>query len=362
MHSGWLGISDPTGWALLAVWNLGALAVVLTLGGLLVWHRGTERHRRRMASQRRWQPLVLEYLYARIEELRAPAANRLREAVRPTERRDFAGFVLGYLRDLRGSEADALRQLLRALGLLELARAELGSRNTWRRARAAQLLEAMRAPESVPDLIRAIDDTSPLVSYVAASALVRIGGEEACVAVAETLTRRSDWNPSQIKAILLGGGRDLTDRLVTLLGRCDPREEKTKVLVDLLGILRLQAAAEMLLELLRRGSPAELRVSILRALGRLSHAPALGVVRDAARDPSWVVRCQAVLALGRIGDPSSVPVLVAALADEEYWVRFNAALALRSLGEAGRSVLARVSEQPHAAAAIAREVLLEDAA
>ncbi|HYM81000.1 MAG TPA: HEAT repeat domain-containing protein [Candidatus Limnocylindria bacterium] len=362
MDSGWFGISDPTGWALLAVGNLSALAAVLTLCAFLTWHRGTEQHRRRMVNRHRWQRLVLEYLSAPTEDLRMPAANQLREAVRASERHDFAGFVLGYLRNLRGTEADSLRELLRSLGLLDLARRELKARNPWRRASAAQLLDAMRAPESVPDLVRAVQDRSVLVSFLSASALVRIGGEEACAAVAEALTRRSDWNPSQIKEILLGGGPHLTDRLVSLLDRCDPNEEKTKLLVELLGILRYGPAAETLLVLLRRGCPEELRVSILRALGRLGYAPAGEVVRAAAVDPSWVVRSQAVLALGRIGDASCVPVLEAALADDQYWVRFNAALALRSLGEAGRLVLARVSGEAHAAAIVAREVLLEDAA
>ena len=358
LESAWFGISDTPPWLLWAVLILGTTALAMVLATLLVWSVSNRKRHSIMLAHERWEPLVLEYLCNSGSEDRAAMGRRIGAEIHAHQRVLFGDFILGYLKELRGAEADNLRKLLATNGFSETGRRGLRARDSWVRARAALLLGGLRDVEAIPALITATHDHNEVTSYAAATALIQIGGRESLAAVTSALGRRDDWNPSQIKEILLEGGTEFGEDLAELLARCNPAEEKTKILVELLGNLRYYSAGTLMLEFLRSNPSEELRISLIRSLGRLEFDGASTDLLQALEDPNWVVRSQATLALGRIGGEHLIPRFENALHDESYWVRFNAAVALDALGLAGRPVLERVARSASPASLIAQEILL----
>jgi HEAT repeat protein len=196
-----------------------------------------------------------------------------------------------------------------------------------------------------------------VASFAAAAALIQIGGRSSVSVVASTLSRREDWNLAQIHELLDRGGVELGVDLLHVLETTEPDEPRARTLVEMLGQIRFVPAAPLLREWLRRFPPVEVRVSIVRALGRMEDADSAEAIRDQLANPFWVVRSQAALALGRIGDLDAAPALERALADESFWVCNNAAIALYQLGAPGRAALERAALGSGPRALVAREAL-----
>ena len=126
---------------------------------------------------------------------------------------------------------------------------------------------------------------------------------------------------------------------------------------NVLGLLDELPAWEGLAENAGSGS-VEVRISAVRALGRLGLPQAIGPVTACLRageDPA--LRAAAAYALGRIGDPRSTAPLAACLEDPHYWVAHNAAMALAGIGGAGVTALSLAAAGLGSGAAHAREAL-----
>ena len=90
---------------------------------------------------------------------------------------------------------------------------------------------------------------------------------------------------------------------------------------------------------------AELRVTAVRALGKLAAAEHREPIVERLRDPAWFVRAAAARALQSSGEDAAVDdALGQALRDSEWWVRANAARSLARRGETGVARLAAALE------------------
>ncbi len=85
------------------------------------------------------------------------------------------------------------------------------------------------------------------------------------------------------------------------------------------------------------GHPA-IKITCMRALGRLRCPEFGGVVSSALFHEDWRVRAQAAQASGRCSN-RTIPHLRNLLYDDFYYVRINAAKSLSQLGEKGRTIL-----------------------
>jgi HEAT repeat protein len=300
---------------------------------------------------------VLDYVCAADDPAREAALARVRSAVATRDRDAFTALVLDYLSELRGDDAERLRVLVRALGAVDRARHALRSRSPWRRALAARALGLLRARDHSAALVAATAHRHPVASFAAAAALIQIGGRDGVAAVAATLGLRDDWNMAQTHELLDQGGAELGLDLLRVLERSSPDQPRARTLAEMLGQIRFAPAAPALREWLRQDPPVEVRVSIVRALGRMQDGESADAIREQLTNPFWVVRSQAALALGRVGDHDAAPALERALDDESFWVRCNAAIALHQIGDAGRQALERAARGTGPAALVAREAL-----
>lgn len=119
-------------------------------------------------------------------------------------------------------------------------------------------------------------------------------------------------------------------RLLQIYRDVSPENTKLqKSLVDVLGTLRVQEAAEPLQQTLKKTSDERLKVTILQVLGQIQATSALTVLEKYAthqRDPGY--RQAAIASLGKLPSKKAIPPLQNALTDSIPHVRWNAALGL----------------------------------
>ncbi len=115
--------------------------------------------------------------------------------------------------------------------------------------------------------------------------------------------------------------------LLALLERGPAADVKWSV-VEALGDLRDRRAAPHLLKLLPDGDPA-VRAAAIVAMTKIKAPEFVAPLSAAARTGD--ARLPAIWALGALGDPAAVPVLAELLRDPDKYVRYNAQQALKRL-------------------------------
>jgi HEAT repeat protein len=261
----------------------------------------------------------------------------LRRFDRPVVRRMLLRLAL----DLRGEESRAIVDLYRRLGLLNAELAALRAWRAGRRAAAAANLATLRAGQTQRQLERALDDPDRRVRVAVVRALGEIGDRRALLALVRRLGERSPTVVRQVEEVLLERGREVVAEIVEY-ARTTPALRGCRAAVEVLGLLRAPAAADLLLDLVRHRDQ-ELRVRAVKAAAAIGDPRFLEPFHELLADPVWAVRCQAARGLGTLGSASSIPLLADALRDAHWWVRFYAAVSLAELGEAGHAAL-RVAE------------------
>ena len=215
-----------------------------------------------------------------------------------------AGGIRGLVAELE-SEENSRRQYQLALQLASFGEEavaplvgflEGGDLNL--RVVAAEALEVLRSPRSVPALCAALSDSAENVRYRSAIALNAIGAPE-------------------------GEGA-----LLVLLD--DPENHVRMEALNGLAALGNEAVLETAQEFLLAEEHWN-RSGALGALGTLGSSAALPLVEDCLFDENEGVRREAVIALLRIGSPEARQALEGALADEDFEVRLYAKEALKRL-------------------------------
>jgi HEAT repeat protein len=243
--------------------------------------------RRRATSERLVRPLAIALVEE--DDAETPELSSADQAV-------LADVLGRYARKLSGEAHARIGIYFRGSAALQSALAELRSRRSWRRAKAAYRLGDMCCPEVAPQLLAALEDGRRDVRASAARSLGRLG---------------------------------IVDTALPLIVQLDsgrlPHGVAGQALVEL--------GPPVVPELRRIAEHAEpgVRATALTVLGLVGDSSDSDVALLALRDPSAVVREAAAEALGRIGAPDAEVELGVGLDDRVRSVRAAAATALGQL-------------------------------
>ena|SRR5712692_4551170 len=260
----------------------------------------------------------------------------------PMDREIVETILLNTMEVATAADIPGLLRLLRFSGLLDMRIYEAQVSRGWRRQRALVSLGRMRAPEAIPALTEALDDTDTKTRAAAVRGLGRTGLLEAARQILERMVAgRLRMPAAPVQIALVNCCRSQPELLLPYLRRAEG--ETRELLARVLGELATPDMVDDLL--LLAGDPLpEVRASTARALGEAKPGLALRVLSALARDPEWFVRLRAVAALGGLEDPRAIPALVEALCDANRYVRLRAAASLVRLDLHLEEVLERVVE------------------
>jgi HEAT repeat protein len=333
----------------LAVTSTGAvLAASLVLGAMAARILRVLLKGRRVRAEQAMRPMVLAVVCG------AGAPPELISA-RGEQGRAAERILFAYLAQVRGEAAVFLAGVLARRGAMARLIRRTHSPRAHRRARAAERLGLIAAPDAEARLAELVTgDQNAEVRIVASRALGKTGSAAAARTLLHSLSRPAPVPEGVVASALLELGPEAVPGLRAELA--GGRRQRAMA-ANVLGLLDELPAWEGLVENVGGGS-VEVRASAVRALGRLGLPQAIGPVTaclHAAEDP--LLRATAAHALGRIGDPASARPLAACLEDPHYWVAHNAAMALAEIGAPGLIELSLAAAGLGSGAAHAREAL-----
>jgi len=294
-------------------------------------------------------------------------ASTMQRHMRPYDLRLVEEIMLQQAAELRGQERYYMTLAFEALGSVRREMKRLRSQAWWRRREAAIKLGIMKSEESVPALMKAVNDESEVVRLAAVRALGNMNHPEGVGLLLDVMEDKDEWTGARVIEVVasLGEepryvGADRLDRYVGLdrLGAtASPRRKM--LLIQLCGIMRWVETVPTIIPMLF-DEDVETRISAARALGLIGEYTAAVPLRKALDDKRWEVRAQAAESVGLLQDWDAVELLTHCLQDNNWWVRHNAANSLYQLGDEGIPVLQRISSQDgHPAAVLAAQVLAE---
>lgn len=315
----------------------------------------------RIYSDRRQR--LWEHLSARWEEpvllaLSDPASvPRVRQLVAPQHRLHFVRFALEYARRVRGEE----RRVLQALAEPYLApiAQRAASREVEVRTRAVQTLGTLGLPRYAPEVVKALDDPSPLVAMVAVRALASSEHPEHAADVLRHLHRFEGWSRSFMASMLAAIGTAAAPALRASLGDGHEVFWVRSVAAEALTMLKDFASGDVAAAVVSTEDDRELVASALRLLAAVGTPEHVAAVRARCASPDNVVRAHALDALGIIGEKDDIPRLLDAMSDPSPWVAIHAARSLFAAG--GTKLLQDLGDSDHPRATLARQILVEEA-
>jgi HEAT repeat protein len=311
-------VSDP--FVAAAIWS-GAAALLLTLLLSLQIVRlrvGLRLDERRTArAQVKWRP----HLHAAV----AGEATPEMPALVARERLAFLTLWVHLQASLRGDGREALNDVARRLGLDLHARAMLSGRGRTERLLAMLVLGHLGDSHAWPLLQRHVGRDANAQSLTALWAMARIDPQAAAQYMTTLFIEREDWALAHVAGILQQAAEPVERELVALLPQLDPASLPRALRIA--EAIRVSLPAPVLGAALRS---SEVPVLIAALRGELTFE-ILGEVRALLAHEDWQVRISAVKALGRIGERSDVERLAALLGDPEWWVRYRAAQSLVGL-------------------------------
>jgi len=198
------------------------------------------------------------------------------------------------------------------------------------RRETARALGRLRFRTATRALIRRLEDTDVNVRFYAAWALGELCAREAVPALVTALSD-ADWNVRNQAAWALRVIQDPAG--VKLLVRMlnNPKTDRKQVLWIVQGFPAKQAVPEFV-RLLHRARSADLRVPVVRLLGKTGNEAALEAIEQAVGDGAATVRCAALEVLSR--NPREVfrdRFAELAHSDPDRGVRAAAAAALKAM-------------------------------
>lgn len=251
--------------------------------------------------------------------------------------------VVAFLPKVRGLPADDLGELMRAHGEVDKAVKMLSARSAVDRASAAYLLGLVRDPDSVPQVLRLLEDPAPDVRLVAARALGAVGDPSAATGVLRGLRTRNGeiglpaWVASEA---LLAMGAGIRTALQGGLSSDDPAVRNVCTVVA--GHGNFHATAPQLRILLASDNDGDVRAAAAVALGRVGGVEDVATLaRHSDASELTVLRRTCATALGDLGHREGLEILAGLLGDGD---RRLAELAADSLVRMGSEGIARLEE------------------
>lgn len=275
--------------------------------------------RRREKAEQRLKPEVLAWLD---EEGGSIPRRRLEKEV-------FEGLVARYGRALRGLDRDRLAEMAREQGIEKSLAQQLRSRKWWRRAAAAYRVGDIGLP-LVRQLVSALEDENRQVRDSAARSLGRLGAVAGVQPLVVSLAHNRIARAVGAQA-LIDIGLAAADPLERLLWHHD--ESIRAVAAELLG--HIEQGSVNALEMASNDMNPEVRVSVVRALGRCGSRTSVEIVNRMLDDPVPFVRAAAATAVGSLGTKDRFKRLVDMAVRDEYLPAKAAAAAIAVLEPEG---------------------------
>lgn len=326
------------------------LNVLLVAIVAIVRARANKRARHQREITALWTPIF----HRAIEGLENPTLP----AIANRDRAMVLGLWIHYFQYLRGKARICLRRLAYYIGLNHSTSELLHHRNMAQRALAVVALGNMGTPEAWDELVRLSNDDNPMLSLLAARAMLRINPKWAVPILLKQLDHRDDWPMTRIGGIFEEAPAASVEPHLREALRLSSPTGASRIL-SLLSLIHVKESWLLLKPLLEPHQSPNLLAAALRA----THDPrARASVLLLASHADWVVRAQVAAALGRIGQPGDEKLLKNMLGDPAWWVRYRAACALRNLPFISRESLEALMNDKHAdpfARDILRQALAE---
>ncbi|MCG6988669.1 MAG: HEAT repeat domain-containing protein [Gemmatimonadetes bacterium] len=353
-----VGLVEAMGLRTSALWLLALVVGALILMALVFAAYAVYLRIHTDRRQRLWEQLSARWEEPVLLALSDPAsAPRVHELVAPQHRLHFVRFALEYARRVKGEERRVLQTLAEPY-LAPIAR-RAHSREVEVRTRAVQTLGSLGLPPYAPEVVKALDDPSPLVAMVAARALASSEHPEHAARVLEHLHRFEGWSRSFMASMLAAVGPAAAPALRASFGDAHGAPWVRAVAAEALTMLRDFDAGDLAAAVVSTEDDRELVASALRLLAAVGTPEHVAAVRARCASPDNVVRVHALDALGIVGEEDDLPRLLGAMSDPSPWVAIHAARGLRAAG--GMRLLRDLSDSDHPRAALARQVLGEEA-
>jgi HEAT repeat protein len=243
---------------------------------------------------------------------------------------------------LAAAEADRIRDLV---ALSPAARHEVGRLEdsaASRRMEACRFAGRLGDRAVVPRLVRLLRDPDPAVRRKAIRALGELRATETVPDIVAAIEAMGEWSNLLLLMALIRMGPAAAPAIGALLA--EPGARSPAMLKGLLQVTgRIGVAADpAAIRALAAHDDMEVRIEAVRLLGSIAPDPASGDVCLAAMDDGlWPVRAIAAASLGRLRDERALPHLARSMGDPAYWVRHHVAEAMASMGEAGVEALRR---------------------
>jgi HEAT repeat protein len=330
--------------------------LILIIVPYLILHRWTVNLLGRYAERRkgRFEPHVLNLLND------PTVTEPLERGLLPGDKKFIKGLLVQQAVQLKGQDRRNMTFVFEKVGYVESEMGALHSRRWWRRLEAAINLGTMQSQIAIPALIDAMRDPVEDVRLAAARALGQLNEPRGLQLLLDVIEEGDRWTGSSIAEAVISMGPAISPTLINRL-KSTTNINARLLYVQLCGLLRITAAVNLLL-LLLRNPDKETRASAAQALGQLGDISAVESLIIALNDDSWETRAQAAKSLGTLGDKQAIGELRQALSDGNWGVRHNAANALYLLGEEGIKALREtLCSSEGVARTVAAQVLAEKA-
>ena len=209
----------------------------------------------------------------------AAGASPTGPALSPAIARRFDALACSLVVNLRGEDCDILARLLYDRGLVHAARRR--TRNRWPRdrARAAELLGAVKSTAAFPDLVRLLGDRQASVRAAAAGALGRTGDPYAAAPLLKALEGPRALSIDVVSAAILEIGEPPANLLSH--GLRSPSASTRALTAELLGSYQMVSATSELAQTLTSDGCPDVRQRAARALDRIGTRDATEALRQA---------------------------------------------------------------------------------
>jgi HEAT repeat protein len=283
----------------------------------------SRRRATRVESRRQfWQPKLIQL----ISDDSDPAG--LSAGVDSAERRDVVEIAWDLARRLRGQDRTRVQQF--AVPLLGVLDDDLGARRQETRARAVQIVSCLGGDAYEETVVAHLDDSSTLVSLVAARALAQPNRVQRIGGILDRLHRYDAWSQALLSSMLANVGSEATPAMRRYLEDDRNTSHSRAAVARALELLRDVEAADVAAQQLDSadGEVVAACLRLLSVVGRGIHAVG---VRPLLTDDRFFIRSAAITTLGRIGVREDAEAIVQMVDGDSPWVAIRSAQALWDL-------------------------------
>jgi hypothetical protein len=329
------------------------LSLLMLIAVFLLRIRLVMVQRRQRFFEAQWQPLLAECVFGVPAEI---------PQVPPKMRYHFLRVWNFHHESLAGASRANLEALAASMHLGEIARELMHTGNLRERLIAVMTIGHLRDRTQWHELRDLVAHPSPMLSLLAARALIDIDAPSTLAWLITVMAARDDWPLSRVVTILREVGPDLVT--LPLIGaaeaaaRGEGGDTQVARLLKMMEVAHIEHVSPFVGKIAREDKSPELIASALRLM---QDPRDLDIVRIHTKHESWFVRATAIQTLGRIGGKSDMQFLIDMLSDTHWWVRYRAARALLALPDMPLDVVDHACGklQDHFAADILAQAIAE---